>query len=41
MNDSFKQSLGIVIGLVIVAAVMASKWLIGNMFVSLLKDIFN
>lgn len=41
MNDAKKQSLGIVIGLVIVAAVMASKWLMGNMFVSLVKDIFN
>ncbi|WP_313641907.1 hypothetical protein [Paenibacillus sp.] len=41
MNDAKKQSLGIVIGLVIVTAVMASKWLMGNMFVSLVKDIFN
>ena len=41
MNDAKKQSFSIAIGLVIVAAVMAAKWLMGNMFVSLVKDIFN
>ncbi|MEK3748209.1 hypothetical protein NYE25_08190 [Paenibacillus sp. FSL E2-8871] len=41
MNDVKKQNLGNVIGLVIVTIVMASKFLIGNIFVSLVKDIFN
>lgn len=41
MNDVKKQNLGNVIGLVIVTIVMVSKFLIGNIFVSLVKDIFN
>ncbi|WP_280521203.1 hypothetical protein [Paenibacillus mangrovi] len=41
MNNAKKQSLGIVVGFVIVVTVMAAKWLIGNVFVSFIKDIIS
>jgi len=40
MSNAKKQSLGLVVGLVVVAIVMAAKWMMGNMFVSFIKEIF-